>query len=280
MNRLRTYQNKLALITGGSSGIGLALAKGVLQAGGHVAILARRAEQLASAVQELSSYNIQTDQRIYSIQADVTQKTELETALLAFVEKNGVPDLIFNSAGVAHPGRFEDLRDDIFHWMMDVNYFGTVNVLKVLVPLLKKRGSGAIVNISSIAGFIGVYGYSAYGASKFAVGGLSDALRSELKPDGIQVSVVFPPDTDTPQLTYESQFKPAVTKEIAGSAKLLSPETVASEILKGVAQKRTIILPGSEAKLMYFAHHLVGRLLYPIMDLMVKAATKKNKFGK
>ena len=78
-----------------------------------MAILARRAEQLASAVQELSSYNIQTDQRIYSIQADVTQKTELETALLAFVEKNGVPDLIFNSAGVAHPGRFEDLRDDI-----------------------------------------------------------------------------------------------------------------------------------------------------------------------
>lgn len=271
------YLNKLVLVTGGSSGIGLAIARQVLLNGGHVAILARRPEILNSAANELVNSKRQPDQNIYTLQADVSNKTEVENALNAFINQNGLPDMVFNSAGVAHPGRFEDLGDGIFHWMMDVNYFGIVNVLKVLVPLMQQRKSGVIVNISSIAGFIGVYGYTAYGASKFAVSGLSDALRSELKPDGIQVSIVFPPDTDTPQLTYESQFKPAVTKEIAGSAKLLDPNVVAAETLKAVARKQYIVLPGNEGKLMYWLHHFVGRLLYPIMDMMVDSALKKNK---
>lgn len=271
------YRNKLAMVTGGSSGIGLALARQILRNGGHVAILARRAELLTLAAADLANSKLHHDQKVFTLQADVSIKDEVEKALLDFVSENGLPDMVFNSAGIAHPGRFEDLGNDIFHWMMDVNYFGTVNVLKVLVPLMQHRKSGVIVNISSIAGFIGVYGYTAYGASKYAVSGLSDALRSELKPDGIQVSIVFPPDTDTPQLTYESQFKPAVTKEIAGSAKLLDPNIVALETLKAVARKQYIILPGSEGKLMYWLHHFVGRLLYPVMDMMVKSALKKNK---
>jgi 3-dehydrosphinganine reductase len=270
------YRNKLVLITGGSSGIGFALARQVLLNEGNVAILARRADVLASAAKELDNSKRQPDQKIFTLQADVSIKTEVENTISTFINNNGLPDIVFNSAGVAHPGRFEELGDDIFHWMMNVNYFGTVNVLKVLVPLMQQRKSGVIVNISSIAGFIGVYGYTAYGASKFAVSGLSDALRSELKPDGIQVSIVFPPDTDTPQLTYESQFKPAVTKEIAGSAKLLDPDVVAAETLKAVAKKQYIVLPGSEGKMMYWLHHFVGRLLYPIMDMMVDSALKKT----
>ncbi|MRR28973.1 SDR family NAD(P)-dependent oxidoreductase [bacterium] len=271
------YRNKLVLVTGGSSGIGLALARQVLLNGGHVAILARHVDVLASAVEELSKSKLHHDQKVFALSADVSKKEDVEKALLDFVNANRLPDMVFNSAGVAHPGRFEELGDDIFHWMMDVNYFGIVNVLKVLVPLMQQHKNGVIVNISSIAGFIGVYGYTAYGASKFAVSGLSDALRSELKPDGIQVSIVFPPDTDTPQLTYESQFKPAVTKEIAGSAKLLDPNVVAAETLKAVARKQYIVLPGSEGKLMYWLHHFVGRLLYPIMDMMVDSALKKSK---
>ncbi|MHB8087948.1 MAG: SDR family oxidoreductase [Anaerolineaceae bacterium] len=266
------YRNKLVLITGGSSGIGLALARQILLNGGHVAILARRAELLGSAESELARSKIHHDQKIFTLQADVSNKTEVENAFSVFIEANGVPDMVFNSAGVAHPGRFEDIGDGIFHWMMDVNYFGIVNVLKVLVPLMQQRKSGVIVNISSIAGFIGVYGYTAYGASKFAVSGFSDALRSELRPDGIQVSVVFPPDTDTPQLTYESQFKPAVTKELAGSAKLMDANIVAIETLK-----HYIVLPGSEGKMMYWLHHFVGRLIYPIMDMMVDSALKKSE---
>ena len=270
------FQNKWALITGGSSGIGFALAKQILSRGGNVALLARHEGKLQSAAQQLNNFKLNPNQVVFTIMADVTELKELEVKLLAFVQDHGTPDFLFNSAGVAHPGTFEETDESIFRWMMDVNYFGTVNVLKVMVPLMKHRHSGVIVNLSSIAGFIGVYGYTAYGASKFAISGFTDALRSELKPQGIQVSIVFPPDTDTPQLEYESQFKPAVTKQIAGSANLMTADAVASEILKGVNKKQYIILPGSEGKLMYFAHHLIGRLIYPVLDLMVKSALKKN----
>ena len=274
------YTNKLTLITGGSSGIGLALSRQITQQGGNVIILARRQELLDLAISELESLRVRPDQRIIAAKADVTKFDSLTTVVEGLISNYGVPEVIFNSAGVAHPGNFSALDLSIFHWMMDVNYFGTVNVLKLVVPLMQKRRSGTIVNISSMAGFLGVYGYTAYGASKFAVSGFTDALRSELKPYGIRVSVVFPPDTDTPQLDYESKFKPFITKEIAGSAKSLSPEFVAREILNKTARGKYLILPGAEAKLFYFAHHLVGELLYPIMDNMVRSSIKKIKFKK
>jgi 3-dehydrosphinganine reductase len=131
-----------------------------------------------------------------------------------------------------------------------------------------------------MAGILGVYGYSAYGASKFAVTGFTDVLRSELKPYNVQVSIVFPPDTDTPQLKYESQFKPFITKEVAGSASLMSAEAVAKEILKAVARGKYMIIPGSEGKILYIAKNLLGRAMYPVMDILVYSAIKKLKFGK
>jgi 3-dehydrosphinganine reductase len=274
------YSNKLALITGGSSGIGLALARGIVSSGGNVAILARHKEMLDEAEADLQKSLIDPQQKIHKIKADVTQAKPLNEALNDFKSTHGIPDIVINSAGVAHPGKFTALDPEVFHWMMDVNYFGTVNVLKNLLPEIQQRHSGSIVNISSIAGFIGVYGYSAYGASKYAVRGLSDVLRSELKPYGIKVSVVFPPDTQTPQLEYESKIKPFITKEVAGSANLMSAEAVAAEILKQVAKGKYIILPGSEGKLLFSAQNLLGRALYPVMDMMVNSAIAKIKFGK
>ncbi len=274
------YSNKLTLITGGSSGIGLALARQITQHGGDVIILARRQELLDQAISELEPLRVKPDQRIFAVKADVTKFESLTSVITGLINTYGVPDVVINSAGVAHPGTFSALDLNIFHWMMDVNYFGTVNVLKLVVPLMQKRRSGTIVNISSMAGFLGVYGYTAYSASKFAVSGFTDALRSELKPYCIHVSVVFPPDTDTPQLEYESKFKPFITKEIAGSAKSLSPEVVAREILNKASRGKYLILPGTEAKLFYFAHHVVGQMLYPVMDMMVRSSIRKIKFKK
>lgn len=273
------YSKKLALITGGSSGIGLGLAKGIIQAGGDVAILARHPELLAESSKLLEPLKVEPNQRIIPLQADITKIDQLNLVLDEFKSTNGIPDIIINSAGVAHPGNFSQLKIDLFHWMMDVNYFGTVNVLKNLVPDLQKRKSGTIVNISSIAGFIGVYGYTAYGASKFAISGFTDALRMELKPYGISVSIVFPPDTQTPQLEYESKYKPFITKEIAGSAKLMTADEVASDVLRNLVKKHYIILPGSEGKLLFFAKNLLGQKIYPVMDILVRSAISKIKFG-
>jgi 3-dehydrosphinganine reductase len=274
------FNNKRALVTGGSSGIGLAVAKELAAHGCNVTILSRNLDLLTSAVSEIRSKAKNVDQKIEYISADITDFEGLTAILNEYTRENGCPDIVVNSAGVAHPGTFTNLKPEIFDWMMQVNYFGTVHVLKTFVPQMQKARSGKIVNISSIAGFIGVYGYTAYGASKFAVAGFSDALRSELKPYGIRVSVVFPPDTQTPQLDYEKEFKPFITKQVAGSSKLMTSEAVAKEIIKGIEHNKYLILPGFESKLFYFLHHFVGRAIYPVMDMMVNDAISKLKLGK
>jgi len=277
---LSFYAGKSALITGGSSGIGLALAKQIVAAGGNVTVLARRKDLLDSAASQLEASRTNPDQKIIAVEADVTHREQLNQALDHYKAQDGVPDIVVNCAGVAHPGNFTATQPEIFHWMMDVNYFGMVNVLKNLVPDMERRKSGTIVNFSSIAGFIGVYGYTAYGASKYAVRGFSDVLRSELKIHCIKVSVVFPPDTQTPQLEYESKFKPFVTKEIGGSANLMTADAVAEEVLKKVARGQYIILPGPEGKMLYLVQNLLGRNMYWVMDALIRGAIKKIKFGK
>ena len=273
---MKTFNDKLVLITGGSSGIGLALAKQLVTAGAHVFILSRDKKRLASALGELKSLTVDTAQKLGTIRADITHQKALEKTLNGWVEKNGTPDILINSAGVAHPGYFQELNESIFEWTMQVNYFGTVYVTKVIVPYMIVRGSGYIVNISSEAGFIGVFGYTAYGASKYAVRGFSDALRSEMKPLGINMSIVFPPDTDTPQLAYENQYKPYETKAIGGSTKTLSAEKVAAFILKKVLKNAYMIIPGFEGRLFYRVSSLLKRGTYIIMDKLVKSAQKKK----
>jgi 3-dehydrosphinganine reductase len=184
---------------------------------------------------------------------------------------------VFNSAGVTRPGYVEELDYKVFRTMMDINYFGTVYVVKALLPGMIARGSGHIVNISSGAGFIGLFGYSAYGASKYAVRGFSDVLRVELKPCGIRLSVVFPPDTDTPQLAYEQQYKPHETQALTGNAKVMSADKVAQVILRGVQRGKYVIVPGGDTLLFYHATNLLGNGIYPIMDMLVKSARRKMK---
>jgi 3-dehydrosphinganine reductase len=266
-----------ALITGGSSGIGLALAEALARQGVDLCLLARDQTKLQAAQDELIKIKARNDQRIDTISCDIRDYNLLSNELEQLTKSFGIPDLVINSAGVTYPGYFQALDVETFHWLMDINYFGTVHVLKHLVPKMVKRGSGQIVNISSQAGFLGVFGYSAYGASKYAVRGLSDVLRAELKPMGIQVSIVFPPDTQTPQLDFETPLKPIETKEIASSAKVLTAEEVAAATLKGVNQGKYIIIPGFEGKIFFRLTNLLGNLTYPLMDFLVRKAQKNKK---
>lgn len=267
------FRGKTALITGGSSGIGLALAHLLAAAGSHVWLLARGREALETA---LASLPRSSSQRCGMIPADVSKPEQVSAAFKHLSKEAGTPDLIINSAGITYPGYVQELPLEIFRQMIEVNYLGTVNVVKALLPALIARGSGHIVNLSSGAGFLGVFGYAAYGASKFAVRGFSDVLRAELKPLGVRVSIVFPPDTDTPQLAYENQFKPPETKALSGEAGVLSPQQVAHEILRGVARGRYVILPGFEMKILYRLNNLLGNAAYPVMDWMIRNARRKK----
>lgn len=270
------WRDKIALVTGGSSGIGLAVARSLAARGAHVWVLARREKELQNAVE---AARCSADQRCGAVTADVSDWEQVVSAVSQIEEKVGVPDLVINSAGVAHPGYFQELDLKIFHWMMDVNYFGTVHITKAVLPGMLARGSGHIVNISSGAGFLGFFGYTAYGASKFAVRGFSDALRAELKPLGINVSIVFPPDVDTPQLAYDIKARPPEIKTLLGSAGLMTPEAVAETIIRQVSRRRYLILPGLEVKLLFWLVGLIGSGVYPIMDLLIALSRRKNLRG-
>jgi 3-dehydrosphinganine reductase len=267
---------KLALITGGSSGIGFALAKALLAQGSDVFLLARRRKHLKDAKQELARSLVRKDQQVHLISADVTDYSSLTRILKRWTDRFGYPDLVINSAGVTYPGYFKELDVDIFHWIMNVNYFGTLHVSKFFIPSMIARGSGTIVNISSQAGFVSIFGYSGYSASKFAVRALTEAMRAELKQYGIKVAIVFPPDTQTPQLEFEEPLKPIETKAISSQSGILTADQVAESTLKGLEAGKFVILPGFEGKLFYRIVNLAGNFQYPILDWMVKRAQKKG----
>jgi 3-dehydrosphinganine reductase len=271
------YSNKSVLISGGSRGIGLALAELFASKGANITIFARDVDRLELAKTMILGKCKDKSQRILTMQLDVTHDIEVNQVIGNWIFENGCPDILINSAGFAQPGQIEELPLSLFRKTMEVNYFGTVNLTKAVLPSMLEKSEGIIVNISSMSGFLGIFGYTAYSGSKFAVSGFSDALRNEMKPRGIQVSLVFPPDTDTEQLAYESQFKPKVTKEIAGNAGLLKPQQVAQSILRGIEKRQYIITPGLEASLFYALHHLAGKLTFKILDWMSISAWNKTK---
>jgi 3-dehydrosphinganine reductase len=273
--RLLVWKDKVALVTGGSSGIGLAISKILASAGAHVWLVARNPERLQAAMREVEATRTSPEQVCGIAPADVTIAEQAAAAVEMVTRASGVPDLVVNSAGDTFPGYVEEISLETFRGLMDVNYFGTVNIIKSVLPGMLVRSSGHIINISSLAGFFGVFGYSAYTATKFAVRGFSDVLRMELKPRGIRVSVVFPPDTDTPQLAFEAPLKPPETKILSGNAKVLSANEVARITLRDAARGRYVIIPGLDGKLLYRLSGLLGNLTYPIMDWMLARGLKK-----
>lgn len=272
-NSKDTYKGKLALITGGSSGIGMALAQLLARQGANVWLLARRQQPLESALQALPCYN---GQRHGMLSVDVSNWEQVQDAMQGFQNEVGVPDLLINSAGITHPGYVQEIPVEVFHQMIQVDYLGIVHMVKAVLPGMLARGSGHIVNISSGAGYVGLFGYTAYGAAKYAVRGFTDVLRAEVKPLGVQVSIVFPPDTDTPQLAYENEFKPFETRVITGNGGMLRPDKVAQAILDGVRRKQYAIVPGLENRIAYRLSGLLGNAVYPVMDMMVADARKKK----
>jgi short-subunit dehydrogenase len=267
-----SFQGKLALITGGSSGIGLELARLLAAEGANVWILARHTDRMESAIKSLASVN---GNRPGMLAADVTDWQQVTSAVKRVKDEAGVPDILVNVAGASHPGYVQETALETYHAMMDLNYFGAVHMATAILPGMLARGSGHIVNFSSIAGFMAPFGYAAYVPSKYAVRGFSDSLRLELKPLGIRVSVVFPPDTDTPGRDSENKTKPYETLE-AFSNKVVPADEVAKGVLRGIKRGQYVIAPGFEARLDYRLMFLAGDAIYPIFDMLLAGARRKK----
>jgi 3-dehydrosphinganine reductase len=262
---MNMFRDKRAFVTGGSSGIGLALARKLVDQGAHVAIAARGEEALDLARLGLESAAAE-GQRVLAYRLDVSDREAvMDVSSRALAELGGL-DLLVNNAGIARPGYVHELPDHVFEDMVRVNYLGTVWVTRAFLPAMMEQGAGHIANVSSIAGVLGVFGYTAYGGSKFAITGFTEALRQELKPKGILVSLLCPPDTDTPQLAYEDRFKPPETRALSGKVEPMSAEAVAQALLDGLAAGRPEIVPGLDGWFTVFMSRRFPGLVRWIMD--------------
>lgn len=246
-----------AIITGGSSGIGLATALRLAERGHPVALIARNPALLHEAAQRIRAQSPGLPVHVEA--ADVTDGAGLTAAIQRCVDALGPPGLLVCSAGITVPGRFADIAPQAHLDVMNVNYFGCLNALRATLPHLLPKGRIGL--ISSAAGLSGLYGYSAYAPSKFALRGLAEVLRVELAPNGIGVTLCLPPDTDTPQLTAELPLRPAVTSRMAALGGVLSADQVATALIRGMAANRFLVLPGTSIK----ALHLFGGLAGPPM---------------
>ena len=269
------FHSKNALITGGSSGIGLATACLLVEYGANVCLLARDPQRLAEARSKVEAARRSSSQWVDILTVDVTDAAAVNTSVTGWLKQRGPLDLLINSAGFAHTGYVEEIDMEIIQRTMDINYFGAVHMIRAVLPGMLARRAGHIVNISSAAGFLGIYGYSAYCASKYAVAGYSDTLRAEVKPKGVKVSIVFPSDTQTPQLEYEKAFRPPELNYINPAPSLMTAEQVARDILVGIWRSRYVILSGSDSKLFYYLSRLANNLTYPVMDFLVRDAMRK-----
>ncbi len=271
------FYGKKALITGGSSGIGLALARLLTARGASVWLAARDRAKLESACKELAAAAPDRAQIIGFTPADIAVESQARNAVEQAAQGLGPLDLLINNAGTSHPGYFLEMEAKIFRETMDTNYFGALNMTRAAVPEMIRRGKGHIVNVSSSAAYLPVFGYSSYAPTKCAVRGLSDALRSELKPLGIRVTVAMPPDTDTPSLAREKTIRPRELDILSSTSSVYPPETVARDILSAVEHNRYIVITGFEMNLFYWLTNLLGPLQYPVIDIMVADAIRKKK---
>ncbi|HPQ45532.1 MAG TPA: SDR family oxidoreductase [Syntrophales bacterium] len=273
----RDFNGKHVYITGGSSGIGLAAAKAFAMRGASVIIFARGTERLESALKDIQQSRISDTQSFTYMTVDVSKPDDVSVTMERAVGTFGKPDVLINSAGEAYPNYFEDISYERFDRMLATNLYGTRNTISALALHMKEAREGHIVNISSIVGFIGVFGYTAYSASKFGVIGFSEALRSELRPFNVHVSALCPPDTDTPQLHEENRTKPPETRAIAGNARIMSADAVADALIRGMERGRFMIIPGFEGKFIYLAKRLFPSLVNYIMDREVAKVTGPAK---
>lgn len=193
------FQGRRAVVSGGSSGIGLALACQLAAEGAHVALVARDPGRLAQAREQVAAVARGGTVSVHPV--DVTDDAAV-AALPGAVQEalGGVCDLLICNQGYARCAPIQEVAVDDFQALLDTNLLGHVRLVKAFEPGMRSLGRGDIRLVTSMLGFMSFYGYGAYSASKFGIVGFAEALRQELLPHGVRVGVFYPPTTETPGL--------------------------------------------------------------------------------
>lgn len=270
---MKYFYQKKVYITGGSSGIGLEAASILASYGASVAIFGRDKEKLEDARAKIEAKKVDQNQKIFTLQMDVSDHNDVMEKMQKAVKEFGIPDIVINSAGMGHSDYFENITYDTFDRVILTNLHGTRNVVSAVLPFMKKKG-GHIVNVSSMLGLIGLFGYSAYSTSKFALVGFSECLRSELRRYDIHVSVFCPPEVDTPMTDLMLKTSPPETRALVHMTGVLTPERTARILLDGIRKKRFLIIAGFLSKWTYLNKRYFPLLVQWVMDMVVKHAAK------
>jgi NAD(P)-dependent dehydrogenase (short-subunit alcohol dehydrogenase family) len=244
-----SFEGRTAVITGAASGIGKALSQELAARGCHLALADINEAGLTSVASDLARPGL----RISTSAMDVGDAGAIRGFAQTVETEHGRAHLLFNNAGVALGGEFEDITPEDFEWLFDINFRGVVRMTRAFLPLLRAAETGHIINISSLYGLIAPAGQTAYSASKFAVRGFSDALRHELAGSSIGVTTVHPGGVKT-EIAKNARTSSSVSNEqrdrgIAQSERLLvmPPPEAANIILRAVVGRKPRVLVGRDA---------------------------------
>lgn len=268
-----------AVVSGGSSGIGLATARHLAARGMNISVFARDRERLAAAKTDIEGCRRDPAQQVLALPVDVSARVQVENAVGQAVSELGQPRLLVACAGIGVTETFLETPAEYFAECMAVNYLGSVYCVRTMVPLMKEAGGGHVVLVSSGAGLVGIYGYTAYSATKFALRGFGEALRAEMKPLGIRVSIVYPPDTETPGFTKEEREKLPQTRRLTSAGGLLSADAVAQAILDGIEAGGFAITPGLQMRLLHWLRAPFDRLVNGYLDRLAGIRWPSRAFG-
>jgi len=212
-----------------------------------VTIIARNKEKLEEAKNLIEKVKTNHNSIVLTYSADVTDFFTLEKSIVDSINKNnGRIDVLVASAGDTRPERFDDMDRKYYEQIMNVNYLGSINATKAVIPYMKNQKRGRIVYISSILGLFGYPSYAVYSASKFALRGLAESLHLEYSPWNISFSISVPPNVNTPMYEEEQKYKPRETKALEGAHEVVQPEDIADSIIRSFARYRFIIPYGTD----------------------------------
>ena len=262
-------KNKVVIITGATSGIGKACAIAFGQAGCKVVIVGRNPERLAATSAELAQLNIEH----LLVEADVSKETDAARIAEATIKRFGRIDILINNAGISMRALFEDAELDVIRRVMDVNFYGTVYATKFALPYII-AAKGSVIGVSSVAGYRGLPGRTGYSASKFAMQGFLEALRTELLPKQVHVLVACPGFTASNiRNTALAANGQAQGESPRDEDKMMTAEEVAGQILKATIYRKRDLIITVQGKFTV----LMNKFFPAIMDKLVFNHMKKEK---
>lgn len=241
-----TFTGKVVVITGASSGIGRACAIEFAKRGANLVLAARQYVNLCQLTAELEEkYKI----RAVAVQADVSKETECEFIIKQAIISFSKIDVLVNNAGLSMRALFADLDLNVLRTLMDVNFWGTVYCTKFALPEILKT-KGTILGVSSIAGFRGLPGRTGYSASKFAMNGFFESLRTELLKTGVNVLVACPGFTSSNiRVAALAKDGDAHGETSMQEEKMMTSEEVATIIVNGIADRKRTLIMTAQGKL-------------------------------